>query len=356
MHYKFIHIFWANELKFSIPCLEMINESFDSSEHAFVTNKLELYNAISNYNNVFYINKKNLFNAIGNKCDWIISHDFPSFGISITTKKRYKKKIVFRYWGGRRTFSNPSSFFKKIIVSFSKFLYRLFFKLKYSHIPVVGIASVVDKIDLQGLFKTDKMFLLPYARKTNRLICSVNSSSDKNNLNVVIGHRSDPAEHHIKYLETLEALPKNKLKIYVPLSYGDLKYSEEIKKIIAERNYSNVFVIDHMMSYDDYCSFLAKMDIAIIDCLNSLALGNIQLLVSMGKTIYLNSDGVIAKAFVSENAPFYSLDKLTNISFDEFSKLIITNNTSNGLSKKTYEEQVECWNRLFLFLERKNET
>lgn len=351
-HFKYSHIFWANEVKFNLPLLTMIEDSFDIREHCFITNNAELFEKIKRHQNVFFVDKKNLFNAIGDYCDWIISHDFPSFKISLTTKIKFKKKIVFRYWGGRRTFPETNSVIRAFLQFFSKALYKIFFKIKYSYIPVVGIANIVDRIDLEGLILGKKLFPLIYATKNQKVVECDNLLQKKDELNVVIGHRSDPIEQHIKYLKLLRKMPRNKVHIFIPLSYGDVKYASIVRDYVENNHLENVTLLTKMVSFNEYCSFLLNMDIAIIDCLNSLALGNIALLVSMGKTIYLNSKGVIAKAFDVEKVPYFDVKDLEDTSFSKFQTLKIMKNVSRELRNRTYEESVNSWAILFNYLKK----
>ena len=352
-HFKYAHIFWANEVKFNLPLLVMIESSFDAREHCFVTNNAELFKKIEQHKNVFYIEKKNLFNAVGDNCDWIISHDYPSFKISITTKIKNKKKIVFRYWGGRRTFVKTESFFKNVLLFFTKIIYKLLFKIKYSFIPIIGIANVVDRIDLKGLFSEKRMMLLPYAIKYQINFNRENTLDKKSTLNIVIGHRSDPTEQHIKYLRLLKKMPDDKVNIFIPLSYGDMEYASQVREYVNNNGFHNVTLLTEMLPFEKYCSFLLNMDIAIIDCLNSLALGNIQLLVTMGKTIYLNSNGVIAKAFELEKVPYFDVKSLEHCGFDQLQTLKIMKDISKELKEKTYDEYIVYWASLFKHLDNK---
>ncbi len=67
-------------------------------------------------------------------------------------------------------------------------------------------------------------------------------------------------------------------------------YKQEIINI-GDKLFSNQFYpIIELMEYNDYLSFLNSVDIAIFNHNRQQAVGNIILLLSMGKTIYLSEE------------------------------------------------------------------
>ena len=51
-HYKYIHIFWHDDLKFSTRIVQMINDQsngFTVADHLFVTPYLRVYNALKDF-------------------------------------------------------------------------------------------------------------------------------------------------------------------------------------------------------------------------------------------------------------------------------------------------------------------
>ena len=58
--WKFLHIIGMNEIKFSVPLVELINENpdyFNSAEHAFITAHRHVYSKLEHYDNVFLFEK-----------------------------------------------------------------------------------------------------------------------------------------------------------------------------------------------------------------------------------------------------------------------------------------------------------
>ncbi len=62
-HYKFIHFFWHNDLKFTPRLFRMINNSengFSLENHLFVTPYKEVFNELSHFENVVFFDTDDL--------------------------------------------------------------------------------------------------------------------------------------------------------------------------------------------------------------------------------------------------------------------------------------------------------
>ncbi|MCI8834625.1 MAG: TDP-N-acetylfucosamine:lipid II N-acetylfucosaminyltransferase [Ruminococcus sp.] len=360
---KYIHLLWANETKFNGPLVDTISRAenhLDAEEHVFITPHKDVFEKTRSYKNVILdqINS-NLFNVYGEWCDWLISHDYPSNRIALFVKKKYKKKIVFRYWGGRREAYQiqENKFFRNIAGRVYNGLYNRMFRYKYSRIAAVGIANLVDEIDLKPLLGDTPMFIMTYPKRNvdHDLIQAKNKIRIKDGyLNVMIGHKSEPLENHIYYLKLLKRFDGEKMRIYIPLSYGNKEYGEKIKKFVKEEKMQNVVIVDEFMEYGKYLELIHTMDIALMECTNSIALGNVAALLTFGKTIYLSREGVIKKAFDYENIPHRCLDEIEKMEFEEFKTLLtIEENNNYSLKIRSYEKGVGYWKVLLNYLNSK---
>lgn len=362
-YYKYIHLLWSNELKFNGPVVKLINKlenNLKPEEHAFITRHEQVYKALKDYGNVFLDdNNKNLFNTYADSCNWLISHGYPEKQIVLMIKKKAKRKIVYRYWGGRR---NPKKMIKgqpirNLVRRGINSAYNYFFRKTYEDLPLIGIANIVDTIDLRKLLKNTPLMRMPYigeGRQDALLKTKQKHTRSDGYLHVLIGHRSEPSEHHIYYLELLRKFEYEKIKIFIPLSYGDAEYAESVKNYVKEENLENVTIVDEFMDYSKYVEFLNDMDIGLIDCDNSLALGNIGILLRLGKTLYISRNGVIKEAFDLEKVPYHCLDEIKNMDFSQFSKLLtIDENSSEEFKSHGYEYHIDRWRDIFAFLDDK---
>ena len=358
--YKFIHIIWANEFKFSRPLIELFNKYKDvlhSEEHLFVTMHKKVYQELGkNENFILDDSNCNLFNKYAPMADYIISHDFPGKKIVFGTKRKYQKKIVYRYWGGRRYLRKKEKghLLHNIYSSLYNTLYKLMFRYIYDNLALIGIANIVDEIDLGGLIRKTPMMRMPYPNSDAYEIIQTalkNQERNESKLRVVIGHRSEPIENHIRYIELLSKFPVDKIEMYLPLSYGNKEYAEKVCEYVKEKDLKNVITILDFMNFRDYVEFLSNMDIAIIDCDNSLALGNVSLNLSLNNTIYLSRNGVIKKAFDKERIPCRCVEEIANMSFEEFSSLINAR-CFNGasLKRQPMDYYVNLWKEVLDYL------
>lgn len=350
--YKYIHLIWANELKFSKPLIELFSNNkkeLKSEEHCFITPNKDVFEAFKNNKNVFLDETgANLFNKYAPLCEYIISHDFPNKKIVLSIKRKYKKKIVYRYWGGRRPLIKKQNghFMHNAYAYIYNQLYKFAFRYIYDDLAVIGIANIVDEIDLKGYICKTPLMRLGYPNSgAYESVQEIMNTSKKNNqeLNVVIGHRSEPLEKHIKYLDLLSKYPKDKLRIYLPLSYGDQEYAKTIADYVRDYNLKNVVLLTEFMEYKEYLKFINRMDIAIIDCENSLALGNIDLFLSFKKTLYISPTGLIKKAFDMKHVPHHCVDELNEMEFSDFSKLLNIEECPKEFVVKPYSYYVGLW-------------
>ena len=140
-------------------------------------------------------------------------------------------------------------------------------KIRY---PTENIDEIIDKLD--------KKCLLGKRNTTT--------------VKIMVGHQGNSGEHHVELVRQLLKFPENNMRIYLPLSYGNQTY---ISKVIEELNTigdDRVIPMTEFLSYDKYLNFLADIDVALIDELSSMALGNLAILVHLKKKIFLHRDGI----------------------------------------------------------------
>ena len=140
-------------------------------------------------------------------------------------------------------------------------------------------------------------------------------------LNIMVGHAGNEIDNHINILKKMKKYENNNIMIYIVLSYGNEEYISEVKRYIKNEWSNKVEIIDNFLPIDKYNNLMSKMDIVILDGKKSYALGNIGMLLNLGKTIYLNEDGIIKEAFDKENIPYRCTNEIGNVSYDSFSNL-----------------------------------
>lgn len=347
---KYIHIIYRNETKFSHSLVEFINApsvDLEREKHLFVTPHRKVYEAVKEYDNVILDESKtNLINKYAPLCDWIICHSFFDFKDVFKIKRKYLEKIIFRYWGGGFGFQYKKGQFIQNLV---KIPANIELRRRFNSFAAIGVVKNVDIINIKDKLKTKKFYKMPYIRlqAEETLSNAKNNPTEKDGIiNVALYHRGTPEGNHIEILKKLERLG-DKIRVYVPLSYGDEKHIKKVKNYIKENSSENVIAIDKFMEYEEYVSLINRMDIGIFDCTTSTALGNVSVYLFLEKKLFLNRNGVIKKAFDEENIPHSFVDELDSISLEEFEKMPeYPDGAHYELMPMGIEGAVEAWKKI----------
>lgn len=353
-YYKYIHLMYGHDTKFTKPLLELFSNKqngFDMKEHLFVTPYENVFNELSVYSNVVLdMSGKNLYRKYYSHCQLMISHSSDTLKRLLMTPKKVKKRIVYRYWGGIRLSADNGNWGKwKLCVK------KYLFKKGFSDFAAIGVANITDIIDLSNVLgKNIKYYYLSYASndyysaikdtKDELKRCTITNERKK----VLVGHRGTEENNHIEILKKLEKYDPEKFEVYIPLSYGDKKYIEKVERYISDNCKKNVVVVKKFMEFHEYVKFLSQMDIAIFDGNTSYALGNLEILLFFEKVIYLNETGVIAKAFDMEKSPYRRISDIGGYTFEKFSEVMeYPENFSSDLSVMSMEDRLMNWKKLF---------
>lgn len=162
------------------------------------------------------------------------------------------------------------------------------------------------------------------------------SNGDK--IIIQVGNSGTPSNHHKEVLDLLYPY-KDKIKIILPLSYGEKEYSDEIKKIALDKFGDNLNILIDFMPLEEYNKILQSTHIAIFATDRQQAMGNIFVLLLLGKKVYLKEgythyDFFIKNGFKIFNIKDFSLDKISpedalhnkNLILKEYSKEKQVNN------------------------------
>lgn len=185
----------------------------------------------------------------------------------------------------------------------------------------VGDYELAERIyHVQG-----KYFPITYSNPEKFNICFTKLrglDSDKEQSNIIhiqIGNSATETNKHMEILEELAKFKHENIKIYAPLSYGDLNYA---KYIIDKGHciFGEKFIpLTKFMKFDEYICYLNKIDIAIFNNNRQQALGNISLLGMMGAKIYIRNDTSMWKHY-NDYIKFkcYDINKLSTATYNEF--------------------------------------
>ncbi|MDY2984829.1 MAG: TDP-N-acetylfucosamine:lipid II N-acetylfucosaminyltransferase [Synergistes jonesii] len=150
-------------------------------------------------------------------------------------------------------------------------------------------------------------------------------NSPKREKSIQVGHNAFPFNKHGEILTQLERFKKEKIKITLPLSYGNdygdtsTVYVKNIEGLIRNLSMTNICrILTKLMPKSQYFEFLSAVDVAILNADRQNALGNILPLLYMGKKIYLSEHNPLYKFFRDEGFEIHNTDELQSSSYGDF--------------------------------------
>lgn len=161
------------------------------------------------------------------------------------------------------------------------------------------------------------------------------NKKEKEEMYVQIGNSADPSNNHFDILRKLEKYKLKNIKIYCPLSYGDMEYAKKVIKEGKEIFKDNFIPLSEFMEYDKYLEFLSKIDIAIFAHDRQQAVGNITSLLSMKKTVYLKGSVTTYKMLKDLGIKVKDFNKFENL--EKFNDDILEKNRE--IIKKRFSEK-----------------
>jgi hypothetical protein len=344
---SFVHIMYKNQT-YNNEFIKLINEEniLDKNEHLFVI----VYNTpiacLQNYDNVIYKIKFNLRDLYqySKKTHYIILHSF-SFSImeTLLMKNSITKKLVWFVWGHDLYKRYSNKFENK---GFMRHLYPLYIGIKkivwnfidkkLQKLKAILVCFNADEDEAKQRFGNDKVHLVIYPSGYYYNDINPVQQNKQNSTVIMIGHSSFRFLQHKKYLDKLHKYVNEDIKILLPLAYGDVQYAKDtVAYALNLFPHDKLIVLREKISWNNYIELLNTVDIAIFDYNQSSALGNIFILLALGKKLYLSDKGAIAKGLSKSNIYFCNCEDIGNISFDELRKFNILSNTGKEYAKIT---------------------
>lgn len=369
--YKYIHFFLTDNTTFGKMLIDMICENtvfFHANDHLFVTYRKNLYEHFKDKCNIIYCKKPKYFgidmiNKYGDYGKWLFVHSLPWIHQEKHIKKNLRSKILWRTWGHDAVppISKVELKGKDInIVKKIRMLIRLLietnekeWKSIVNQFYAVGTANIIDDIQIKKIFGNVKLYRMPYIDKNeNSTLIKNNIKTNDDVLHVMVGH-SGYNDDHCKLLRLLKKFENEKIELHFPLNYGNKKYIDNTINYISCNWKGKVDFLTNLLNYDEYTKYVSKMDIIILGAEESYALGNLNIALFYGKTLFVNRNGAIYFGLQKENIPCHFIDEIEKMNFNEFSSLFDYKlNKESSLYPITYNESVDIWKKIYLDLDQ----
>lgn len=106
---------------------------------------------------------------------------------------------------------------------------------------------------------------------------------------ILVGNSATYTNQHIETFDVISPFIVGDVKVYVPLSYGDEIYAQNVikrgKKVFGDKFYPLLDFVPR----SEYQSFLDDIDIVVFNHNRHQAMGTIINILGLGKTLYMNS-------------------------------------------------------------------
>ncbi len=167
--------------------------------------------------------------------------------------------------------------------------------------------------------------------------------SEKSKLTLMIGNSTDPTNNHKAVFEKILKYQDDIELIYCPLSYGMYDdYKNEIKALGQELFGTKFVPIEKFMSFDEYKTFLASVDVVIFNHNRQEGMGVTLTLLSLGKIIYVSPHTTSYESLIRRGCQIYDI-ALIDTEGLKIDRDVRENVTflNQYYSKKVYNETLE---------------
>ena len=339
--------------KFTEPTIQFISDHFEAAQHQFIIIGEGIGANITKRPNV--LETPRLFHDIRQltralyRADKIIIHGLFHRRLVpyLAAQPWLLKKCNWVVWGGdlywyqtrERTWSND--------------LYEWVRRALISRLGEITTLVPGDFQLAQKWYKTKAIY------RAGRYVSSIKRKDldklltfpaiEKDALYIQIGNSADRSNQHQQVLDSLLKFKDENIRIFVPLSYGDTKYGAAIAAY-GKTLFGDKFVpLLDFVPPDEYSRFLQTIDIAIFNHDRQQALGNICVLLYLGKKVFIRDD-ITSWDYLKNDLgiDIYATDAIGDLDFAAFSQF--THKEKNRLSVSEifdYQKTKSLWNVMF---------
>ena len=334
--------------KFTAGYINFMKIKFPQYQHTFfVWNREEKMDLI-NEERVYYVKSwkkfyidSNLRNVLKEADKIIITGMFGIQYKFMYMPNWFTRKTYIQFWGG--------DFYGFRGFKWHRGWIKTWLFLKRCHAFINLIEN--DRISLERVFPMKKKsFVAPVPSDPQKDINYIdypikNISSP---IKILVGNSATKENQHIDVYNILSKFKNDKIEIYSALSYGDPLYRDYVieygKNIFGEKYHP---VVD-FMPITDYIKFLYSMDVAVFNNNRQQALGNIYMLLGLGKKIYIRDDTSMWESLKNMGFLFGNISSIPDLSLSDFPKISFNDISINKKAlMRSKDSSVSQWNQVF---------
>lgn len=352
---KVIHV--VHRDKFTKGYINFMKTHMARYQHYFIVQAEQEIDLIDQ-NNVFYVKgfenpiSRELLTLMGQSDAVIFSGIFNSIYLLKQLPRKILKKTYLQFWGA--DFYSYSEIRSPLHIRYHlhKFMRKRLYSRCAGHIFLIqGEDKKYEKIF--GKFSKNFVVPMPVDDLEERLheICELRQKKrKKTKINIMIGNSATESNRHIEVLNWLTKFSDNEIMIYMPLSYGDPAYRDSLIRFSKEKYKAAAIPIVRYLNTSDYIKFLAGMDIGIFNCNRQQGMGNIELLLALGKKVYLRRETTMWQSYCSKGYTIFDAAEISKLSYEQFIGFAKRDQEINENiydATLTYQQYVQDWNNFF---------
>jgi len=192
--------------------------------------------------------------------------------------------------------------------------------------------NIRDYDELKNTYNTKAEFREFFYRETDYAQLSILEENRSQLLKIQVGHSATITNNHFEALNLLKKFATNPISVDLSHVYGNQTLSKHLESIYATAFKTKLNFIRIRMRLEEYNKWLGSIDIALMNHRRTEAAGNIFVLLSMGKKVYMHPQSNLYKWLKEKNVVVYNILELNTVDFKEFSKpLTLHEKTKNHI-------------------------
>jgi len=169
---------------------------------------------------------------------------------------------------------------------------------------------------------------------------------NNNNTKVIlVGNSADPANNHLEIFDKIRIYKDADIEIICPLSYGIGDYAKQVMQEGTAIFGQKFKPLTKFIPLEEYIKILWRVDIAIFAHKRQQAMGNIRLLLGLGKKVYIRDDITSWQSLKDIDVKVYSFNT-EKIDF-EFATYYQNDNTQKIKENFSYKRLTSDWKQIF---------
>ncbi len=349
-----LHIF-TQVSDYALEFIRLLEEKFEWQGHVIVFRNKSRKDLLEGFRVkiLFLETRKELVSKMPSllkSADKIIFHSFP-VSRSLLYWYRYRKycrKGVWSVWGQDAYWYNYCE--KTLENRFYEFIRtRLIRNLQTILCPIKGdYRFICDHYKTKAGYQPG-MYPIPTDFEALRRIQGKKEKNDV--IHIQVGNSSNPTNNTIEVLHFLAENMGEKCLVFCPVSYGDAEYARTVvdfgKKELGDR----FFPMTSFLDREQYASFVASVDILIMNHQRQQGLGNIFSYLYLGKKVYIRSDNSSFQFFEEHGIKVYDTRGLLSdrnaMDFTEMDPQVAEKNRDQTEMIVSWETIAPGWAKVF---------